>query len=544
MKFDVFISYSSRDKTAADAACAVLESAGIRCWIAPRDIKPGGEYGAAIISAIERCRVMVLIFSSSANKSHQIHREIERAVSKGVPIVPVRIEEVVPTKSMEYFLGGIHWLDALTPPIEEHLKQLAGTVEAILQADAGSRGKSRKLPPRERASSTMAGEIHHPAKREEGGQDRADAGRDTKLVGIRWGYAMLAAGLCIIAALGGIWFNQTRTPAPASPTSSQPPQRAQKLAALLVPETIPFVRDVDRAAIRSEYLPAPEHKALAISLTRNAFTTGQPDDETAKTAALASCTRATEASGTKYPCEIYAVGNNVVFAGGNPPMPPPPWRVRNPPIETPFASKNLPFVGDGDRAFWEKTYPTAGKPKALALAPRGASFYYGNAVSPEEAIRRALEACGYRSGVACMIIAVDDSFVVPIPTTMNAVGFFLPGSDAAIAPELRADLAQRLGNAPNAWNGVAVGANGKPGLMLNAPDEKAAIEGALTDCGRQDRDCRVIALGPFSVEPLLSSKSVEGSPLPPTKVGPAQRGSPQAPLPPITVGPTPNLRPQ
>jgi hypothetical protein len=126
MAFDAFISYSNKDKTTAYAACAVLEGAGIRCWVAPRDIRPGGEYGAAIIDAIDQCRVMVLIFSSSANDSRQIHREIERAVSNGVPIVPVRIEEVVPTKSMKYFLGSIHWLDALTQPIEKHLGILFG----------------------------------------------------------------------------------------------------------------------------------------------------------------------------------------------------------------------------------------------------------------------------------------------------------------------------------------------------------------------------------------------------------------------------------
>ena len=69
MPFDAFISYSSKDKIAADAACAVLEGAGVRCWIAPRDIRAGGEYGAAIVEAIDQCRVMVLIFSSSANDS-------------------------------------------------------------------------------------------------------------------------------------------------------------------------------------------------------------------------------------------------------------------------------------------------------------------------------------------------------------------------------------------------------------------------------------------------------------------------------------------
>jgi hypothetical protein len=82
MALDTFISYSSKDKTAADAACAVLERAGIRCWIAPRDIRPGQEYGHSIIEAIDQCRVMVLIFSADANDSRQIHREIERAVTK------------------------------------------------------------------------------------------------------------------------------------------------------------------------------------------------------------------------------------------------------------------------------------------------------------------------------------------------------------------------------------------------------------------------------------------------------------------------------
>src|SRR6516165_1828683 len=135
MEFDTFISSSSRDKTAADATCAVLESAGVRCWIAPRDIRPGVEYGGAIIDAIDHCRAMILVFSASANESGQIRREIERAVAKAVPILPVRIEEVTPTKSLEYFLGAIHWLDALSPPLEQHLHKLAGTMKAMLKIE-------------------------------------------------------------------------------------------------------------------------------------------------------------------------------------------------------------------------------------------------------------------------------------------------------------------------------------------------------------------------------------------------------------------------
>ena len=132
MAFDAFISYSNMDKATADAACVTLESSGVRCWIAPRDVPPGSEWAAAIVGAIDHCQVIVLIFSSQANISNQIRREVERAVSKGIPIIPLRIEEVNPTSSMEYFLGSIHWLDALTPPLEKHLERLAETVKSCL----------------------------------------------------------------------------------------------------------------------------------------------------------------------------------------------------------------------------------------------------------------------------------------------------------------------------------------------------------------------------------------------------------------------------
>src|SRR6185312_14391296 len=129
---DVFISYSSRDKPAADAVCATLEGRGIRCWIAPRDILPGTEWGASIVSAIDSSKVMVLVFSASANASQQVRREVERAVNKGLIIVPLRIEDVLPAESLEYFLGTPHWLDAMTPPLEHHLEYLADSVAFLL----------------------------------------------------------------------------------------------------------------------------------------------------------------------------------------------------------------------------------------------------------------------------------------------------------------------------------------------------------------------------------------------------------------------------
>jgi hypothetical protein len=78
----------------------------------------------------------VLVFSSNANASPQIKREVERAINRGIPVVPFRIENVVPTKSLEYFLSTPHWLDAFSPPLEQHLNYLATVVSSILQGAA------------------------------------------------------------------------------------------------------------------------------------------------------------------------------------------------------------------------------------------------------------------------------------------------------------------------------------------------------------------------------------------------------------------------
>jgi adenylate cyclase len=182
-------------------------------------------------------------------------------------------------------------------------------------------------------------------------------------------------------------------------------------------------------------------------------------------------------------------------------MPPEPWVLRDTAVERPFAASDIPFVDDAKREAINKGYPAARKPKALAISSRGSYSYYVGQASEHEAIRRGLELCGHFAGIPCMIVAIDDVFVVPVPTAMKIVGLFRPALAAAIVPELRNDVAQRLANATTGWKATAVGANGRAGLGLRAASEQEAVNAALEDCGRQDRACRVIAIGPFSVEP-------------------------------------------
>ena len=148
--FDVFISYANADKTTADAVCATLEASGIRCWIAPRDIMPGADWSGAIVDALGRCRLLVLVFSANANESVQIRNEVVQAVNNGLAIVPFRIEATIPSKSLAYFMGGVHWLDALTPPLEAHIQTLATTVRTLL----GAEGDKPRAPGLARQSAT------------------------------------------------------------------------------------------------------------------------------------------------------------------------------------------------------------------------------------------------------------------------------------------------------------------------------------------------------------------------------------------------------
>ncbi len=129
---DVFLSYSSQDKPVADAACATLEAHGVRCWMAPRDIRPAQDWSEAIIDAIAESTVFLLVLSVHSNQSEQVKREVQNAVSEAKPILPLRISDVALSKHMRYFIGTPHWLDALTPPLERHLLRMTETVQGLI----------------------------------------------------------------------------------------------------------------------------------------------------------------------------------------------------------------------------------------------------------------------------------------------------------------------------------------------------------------------------------------------------------------------------
>src|SRR6202140_2710281 len=146
-------------------------------------------------------------------------------------------------------------------------------------------------------------------------------------------------------------------------------------------------------------------------------------------------------------------------------MPATPWVRHDPATTRPLVANDIPLLRPAGKAAVEKNYLAGRAPKALALGPVGGIHFVSYQESADEAVRRVLELCGNIAGVPCLVLAVNDDFVVPIPMTMKVVGFFQPASAPAIAPQLRDDVARRLANG-SGWTAVATGAGGRVGAMF------------------------------------------------------------------------------
>src|SRR5580704_10857577 len=132
MEHDVFISHAPKDKSIADAICEKLESARLRCWIPARDISPGEDWTEATRNAIGSSRVMVLVLSENANAAHHIEREIAHAFYTRRIIIPFRVADTFPRRNFLFYIGNIPWLNAVSPPPEQHLEALAARIKGLV----------------------------------------------------------------------------------------------------------------------------------------------------------------------------------------------------------------------------------------------------------------------------------------------------------------------------------------------------------------------------------------------------------------------------
>jgi TolB-like protein/Flp pilus assembly protein TadD len=129
----VFVSYASQDAAVANSIVENLEQHGLKCWIAPRDVKPGAQFADAIVRAINEAKAVVLVMSGSAVDSAHVAREVERAASKRKPIIPFRIDAAALNPELEYFLSNAQWIDVKAQGMPAALSKLK---EAVGQGSA------------------------------------------------------------------------------------------------------------------------------------------------------------------------------------------------------------------------------------------------------------------------------------------------------------------------------------------------------------------------------------------------------------------------
>lgn len=107
MEYDVFISHAHKDNSIAVAICGKLESAGLKCWTAARDISAREDWTEATRKAIESSRVIVLVLSENANAAPHIRREIAHASYMRRIIITFRLAETLPRREILFYLSRV-----------------------------------------------------------------------------------------------------------------------------------------------------------------------------------------------------------------------------------------------------------------------------------------------------------------------------------------------------------------------------------------------------------------------------------------------------
>ena len=148
MSASIFISYSSSDQKVAETICDALQARGFTCWISCRDIGPGENFQEAIVQAIRSVKLMLLVFTSNANNSNEIKKEIVLAGRYHLTVVPVRVEDVAPNDALAYEFATRQWID-LFKDWEHDIERLASQIGSLLAegpAVVGSKAPVAKKP--------------------------------------------------------------------------------------------------------------------------------------------------------------------------------------------------------------------------------------------------------------------------------------------------------------------------------------------------------------------------------------------------------------
>ena len=185
MGHDVFISYSSKNSTTAQAICHELEDNGVRCWMAPRNIPVGSKYASVITQAIKECKAVVLVFSEQSAISPWVESEINIAFSNRKPIVPYKIDAATLENYDEFYLmlNNRHWIEAY-PDFKTRFAELVTVVSSLVGVVPTESNKSNGVVVQSHTKTYKVGDYYDDGVKQGVVFDVWDDGRHGKIVSL------------------------------------------------------------------------------------------------------------------------------------------------------------------------------------------------------------------------------------------------------------------------------------------------------------------------------------------------------------------------
>lgn len=130
-EYAIYISCAEEDRRATNIIRSAVEAHGIGCASTPHNA-PSGELSQFARTAIDHCKVLIVVYSSHSNGCIPLAQEVEYAASREIPILPLRIGDTPMSRDLEFYLSTYHWLDAMGVPPNEVVRTLLARVDSLI----------------------------------------------------------------------------------------------------------------------------------------------------------------------------------------------------------------------------------------------------------------------------------------------------------------------------------------------------------------------------------------------------------------------------
>ena len=149
--YDIFISYSNKDRFIVHKYAKFLEDYGYKVWYDAKGLYGGAKFAGEIANAIEASRLFVFFSSEHSNKSEWTKGEIFLAQKYKKQILPIRLDDSEYEKSVMIVLLPLQYIVFKNGVCEESFEELRNAIGKFIGEPSGGAAISgMKRQPRHR----------------------------------------------------------------------------------------------------------------------------------------------------------------------------------------------------------------------------------------------------------------------------------------------------------------------------------------------------------------------------------------------------------